>query len=94
MVKFGRKFFFDRVHTKKNYTIPIIIGSVLLVAIITTFLVTRYYKNDKPKKVEYKVVLKDKVEIEIYNEFPKTEKFIKVNDVSVYKVFSEKTDNY
>jgi len=77
MVKFGRKFFFDRVHTKKNYTLPIIITVILIVAITTTFLVTRYFKEDKPKIATPKVVLNKSVEIEIYNELPSISEYIK-----------------
>ncbi len=77
MIKFGRRFFFDKVYTKKNYTIPIIIGVVLLIAIITTFLVTRYFKDNTPKKKEIKAVLNQIVEIEVYNALPDKKQYFK-----------------
>jgi len=75
MAKFGRKFFFDKVYTKKNYTLAIIIVSILVVAIIATFLITRYYKADKP--AEAKVTFKKSIKIEVYSELPSIEDYIK-----------------
>ena len=77
MVKFGRKFFFDRVHKKRNYTLPIIITGILVVAITATFLITRYYKENKPKDTTPKLVLKKSIEIEVYTELPSIKKYIK-----------------
>lgn len=77
MVKFGRKFFFDKVHTKRNYTIPIIIGTVLLIIVITTFLTTRYFKSTQKPDNEIKLVLKDRLEIELHKELPKTSAYVK-----------------
>lgn len=77
MVKFGRKFFFDKVYTKKNYTMPIIIGIVLIVLIILTFLLTRYFKqNNNLEKDEIKIIVKESLDIELYSEIPSKEDFI------------------
>lgn len=77
MVKFGRKFFFDKVHTKRNYTVPIIIGAVLLIIVITTFLTTRYFKSTKKPDNEIKLVLKDYLEIELHKELPQASDYVK-----------------
>lgn len=73
MVKFGRKFFFDRAHTKKNHTTLIIIGIVLVVVTLSIFLITHYFN----KKDEVKLVLNKEVKIEVFSEIPSIEKFVK-----------------
>lgn len=78
MVKFGRKFFFDKAHKKKNHTIPLIIAGVLIVAITTTLLVIKFSKNDeKPKIKETIVTINKTLEIEIYSELPNKEDYFK-----------------
>lgn len=77
MVKFGRKFFFDRVHTKRNYTLPIIIAAVIIVAIIATFLITSFFKEDKTEEKTPKIVLNKSLEIEINSELPNISEYIK-----------------
>jgi len=88
MIKFGRRFFFDKVYSKKNYTTPIIIGGVLIATIITTFLITNYFKSDKMPEKKIKVVFKDKIDVEIYEELPSIEKYIKKIENIEYKDFN------
>lgn len=77
MVKFGRKFFFDKVHTKKNHTLSIIITAVLVIAVVITFLVTRYFKEDKPEDKTPKVTFNKTLEIELYQELPNIKAYLK-----------------
>lgn len=81
MVKFGRKFFFDKVHKKKNYTIPLIVAGVLIVAIIVTLLVINFSKKDEKPKVKETIVSINKIlKVEIYNELPNKEDYFKKLD--------------
>lgn len=79
MVKFGRKFFFDKAHKKKNYTIPLIIVGIIVLAVIVTLVVTLLSnKKDKEPKVEEPIVKINKtIEIEVFNELPNKDKYFK-----------------
>lgn len=80
MVKFGRKFFFDKVHKKRNYIIPIIVAIVLVVALTTTFFIVKFSRQTdsiKPNVKEPKVVFNKTIEIEVYNELPAKEEYFK-----------------
>jgi len=77
MIKFGRKFFFDKVHKKRNYKLPITIISIALVAILVICLIPKIFKEKKQKPELPNIVLKKAVNIEIYNEIPSIDEFVK-----------------
>lgn len=84
MVKFGRKFFFDKKHKKKNkYTVPIVIvATIIIVAAISTAIFVTLYNKNKNKKpnnetIIPKVVLNKEVEAEVYTEIPEINKYFK-----------------
>lgn len=70
MVKVGRKFFFNQAHVKKNRLVTIVSVIVVIIVILVTFFSTSYFHDKSQEKAKQKIVLKDFVEVEVYNSMP------------------------
>lgn len=70
MVKFGKKFFFNKTYIKKNRTIMIISIITVILLIVTTFFITSEIYNENTNSQKKIVEIYEELNVDLYDKLP------------------------